>query len=177
MIDRLVVICLLSGLAGLAAAFTGAGAPKPVRRIGVPFISMIFSLIVLKRWQMIFLMARAGVLSLGYGIPDANDPSPSMLGSFWYKILKKDEKKAAIATRGTLGLMECIVLSLICWTTGNWLWFFPACAGLLGSWIYFGAIKENEGKFKLFGYELLWEEVEIHGINTFIYMMMAVLCR
>jgi hypothetical protein len=175
--DLLLIAVLLSGLAGLAGALTGAGAPKPLRRVGVPVISTLFALAILFRWQLIFLMARSGVLSQGYGIPDPTDPKPSKLGAFWYKIFKGNDRKTSIAVRATLGIQECFVLALIPLVTGNWFWYLLGCSGIIGTWVYFGAIKNNEGMFKLFGRDLLFEEVLIHGINTLIYCLLAILCR
>lgn len=184
---------VLSCVSGLAGALTGAGAPKLLRRVGVPFVSMVFALAILLRWQAIFLMSRAAVLSQGYGIPNPSDPKPSVVGKFWYDIFfylssagnffmapgNEEEivRRADIATRATMGLQECLVLALTPIMTGRWFWYMPACAVLIGTWVYFGAIRKNEGTLHLFGKELLLEEVYIHGINTFVYCLMVILCR
>jgi hypothetical protein len=173
----IVLAIILSGAAGLAGALTGAGAPKPLRRVGVPLISMVFALVILWRWQLVFLMARAGVLSQGYGTPSPDDDKPSAIGAFWYRIFNKDSKKTAIATRAAIGLQECLVLSLIPFSTGHWFWYLPACVVIIGTWVYFGAIKQNEGTFEFFGKPLLWEEFLIHSVNTFTYLSLAATCR
>lgn len=165
---------LLAGVCGLLAAWTGQGGLKPMRRVVAPAIVTIFSLLVLRRISAVVLMFRSGVLSEGYGTPDPTDPKPSTLGAFWFKIFKKNQKRSAIATRATIGLQESIVCAIIPLLTGHWILWTIASLLIIGNWVYFGAIKNNEGTFKLFGKEFLWEEVEIHGINTFVIALLSV---
>ena len=166
---------LIGGLCGLLAAWTGQGGSKSMRRVVAPAIVTVFSMLVLRRISAVLLMFRAGVLSQGYGTSDPTDPKPSTLGAFWFKIFKKNQKRAAIATRATIGLQEGIVCAVIPFLTGHWIWYFPIAIAIIGNWVYFGAIKKNEGTFKMFGKEFLWEEIEIHGINSFVIALLAML--
>ena len=171
------IVIISAWICGLLAAWTGQGGPKPMRRIVAPAIVTIFSMLVLHRWLAIILMFRAGVLSEGYGVPDPTDPKPSALGRFWFKILEGNYKNASIATRGTIGLQEGIVCSVIPFETGCWALWIAATILIIANWIYFGAIKNNEGTFKFFGKEFLWEEVEIHGLNALIILLLTILSK
>lgn len=81
-----VALCLVPICAYLWA-ISGAGAPKLWRRLGVPAITSIASAIVLQSTMPLYSIPLVfGVLSLGYGTPDVNDPYGSWLGHLAYKV-------------------------------------------------------------------------------------------
>ena len=176
--ELLLIAVVLGGLCGLLAALTGAGAPKSLRRIVVSGITTVWSIVALWNIFALLLMARSAVISEGYGLPDtALTDKGSKVGAFWFNIFAGDHLLANIATRVTIGIQEALVLIVVPIITGCWLAYFFAAVSIIGVYLWFGGIKKNEGTFDLFGKNLLWEEVEIHGINSFIIMMLALLCR
>lgn len=94
---------------GIVCAFLwaiGGSGPKMVRRIGVPFI-VALSLSLFTTWWMMFTMLPLwGILSIGYGIPDATDEG-SALGRFFSKFLPP--KAANWATRLVVFVGFCVV--------------------------------------------------------------------
>ena len=172
----LILIVLLGGVCGLLAALAGEGEPKFLRRVIVPLITTIFSLIALRSFWALFLFFRAVVLSQGYGIPDVTDPG-SKIGAFWFRILKDNENAASIATRATLGFQEVLVLATVPLIKGCWFFYIIASLMIIGVYVWFGALHLTSGRFNFFGKDLDWGEVEIHGINSFIIMLFVLLCR
>jgi hypothetical protein len=176
MVELLIVI-----LSGLAAGWAGAGGGKNFRRAYMPVMSMVYGVVVMWNLWLITMMARAGALSLGYGVPDPHDgrPNPdsgSDIGKFWFK-LTKNYKLTGILTRGTIGLIEAISILAVPLVSGKWiLWVLAAMLIIINN-VYWGAIKENEGQFNFFGRKLLWEEVFLHGLDTFIILILVLLCR
>ena len=53
---------------------------------------------------------------IGYGLPDANDPKPSVIGKFWYSKFP-DEKVATLLTRITIGLIYSISFIPLLWVS------------------------------------------------------------
>jgi hypothetical protein len=165
------VLCILvlSVIAAVLGAMGGAEhLNKNFRRVGVPIVTSILGLIVLRSLWSIMLMARSAALSLGYGPPDPTDPKPSALGAFWYKIWKGNLKLTNIFTRMTVGITECITMITIAILTGNWLLYCIASLFIIANHITFGAIVTGEGTYTLFGKTLLKEESYLHGGNTLI---------
>ena len=160
-------------IAGFLGAWAGAeGTSKSWRRIGVPLVSVAYAAFVLHAWEAIFLMARAGALSIGYGTPSDTDPG-STLGEFWNDWLE-DLKKTRIAVRATVGLIEAISIIVIPIITGAWIPYAIASVLIFFNNILWGGIVENEGMITLFGKDLLLEEVYLHGINTLIIFALVV---
>ena len=68
---------------GIMGAMGGADkSSKSMRRIFIPFALTGYAFIQLEHILIITIMSLAGVLSLGYGIPDETDEG-SFLGRFW----------------------------------------------------------------------------------------------
>lgn len=171
------IALILAVIAGFFGAWGGAkGTSKGWRRILVPAIATIFSILVLRSFWMIFNMARAGALSLGYGIPCFDDEG-SDLGKFWFEVLGKDGFKANIATRATIGFVGSLTLLAIPIVAGHFYLFIIASILIIANNIYWGALKLEEGTFEVFGKQLLWEEAYIHGIDTLIILILVMLCR
>jgi len=84
----------------------GGSGPKMARRIGVPVV-MGGSLAFTSLWLLIATGPLIGVVSMGYGMPDATDKG-SVLGRFYSKFLSK--KAANWATRFTLYVLFNIVM-------------------------------------------------------------------
>lgn len=190
----IIILLLILGIAaGIIGALTGAGMSKIWRRMILPGITTIIGIISLWSIMNILLMLRSIVLSIGYGIPDPQSQAEprdkgSFLGRFWWRIFTKNGqaesaknmKNTGIATRGTIGFLEGLsILSIpfIVGTVGAWALWFWALAFLCINNILFGEIIKGEGTIKLFGKELLWEEILIHGIDTVIITVLILLCR
>jgi hypothetical protein len=175
-----ILILVFGALSGLASAWTGSGGSKNWRRVAVPALTSLFGILAMWSFWPVFMMARCGPNSMGYGMPDPNDPKPSVLGGFWTKVFKGDLDKARIFVRGTIGVMEmvsCLILPII--SPHWWAWLVWILAGSLLIWngIYWGAIKEKEGMFKFRGRMLLWEEFALEGIDTIIILILVMICR
>lgn len=81
-------------------AISGAGASKLYRRLGVPTTTSVLSAVLLQSYQPLYSIPLAfAVLSIGYGIPDVNDPYGSWLGYQAYKI---SYKHAELITRSII---------------------------------------------------------------------------
>lgn len=172
----LILLFVLFIVTGFLAAWTGAGGQKFLRRYIIPVILTVIGLFIIKRFDILLLMAYCIPLSLGYGIPDPPDKG-SMIGKFWYKLLKTD-RKAAIATRGTIGIIEAVIISVIPFIYGNagawalWAW---ASTLVIANNILWGDLVDNEGEVKIFGKQLLIEEFLIHGLNSVLIVALMLL--
>jgi hypothetical protein len=180
-----IIILILSVLCGIASAWTGSGGSKLWRRIFIPGISAVFGVLALWNLWIIAIMARAGAISMGYGMPSKDDPNPSALGQFWYDVFGGELwregydplKKASIFTRGTIGVMKAVSIVPIAIVSGHWILFVLAGSLITGNGILWGAIVPREGSFTLSGRKLLWEEFLIEGIDTFIILGLIIICR
>jgi len=187
MIIKIILTIILGFIGGFLGAWAGAeGTDKNWRRIGVPLLNTLFTLVIASFvWQMkylsfVFLMSLAGALSLGYGIPDEgypDDPNAdagSDIGRFWWFLTFKNNTLANILTRGTIGLVEAFVLLLFPLLTGNWFVYCITAPLLVFNNILWGAIVPHEGMYNIFGKDLLWEEHLIYQFMTWIIMCTAI---
>lgn len=97
-------------------AYTGAGASKLYRRLGVPvLISVACTISVHNLVPLLSIPLAFGVLSIGYGIPSTQPPDEgSWLGRIAFKIANGNEKKADLYCRGLIYIL--LVLAFIpCW--------------------------------------------------------------
>jgi hypothetical protein len=103
------VISWWAVIPGIICAFLwaiGGSGPKLVRRIGVPLVvagSMAFTSL----WLLLLTLPLWGVVSIGYGMPDATDKG-SWLGRFYSMFLPK--LAANWATRLTVFVLFNIVI-------------------------------------------------------------------
>jgi len=89
-----------------------AGTSKSWRRIGVALSCAILISLNLSRLQpMLGAVSGWAVLSIGYGIPSANDEG-STVGKIFYKICNKDQSLATYATRSFLCALWVIGFAL-----------------------------------------------------------------
>jgi hypothetical protein len=186
----LVVLWCISGFLG---AWTGSGRGMVWRRAVLPLITMTIGILALWNAWMVLLMARAVVLCIGYGVPDPESSSgPRDLGSslamFWWKVFtcgagytEEDAvRDTAIATRATIGILEglsIIIVPIVSAGSGSWVLWLWAMLFICGNNILFGALVQKEGTVKLFGADLLWEEIVIHGNDTLIITLLILACR
>ena len=84
----------------------GGSGPKLYRRIGVP-LAMGCSLVFTSLWLLITIGPLIGIVSIGYGMPDATDEG-SWLGRFYSRFLSY--KAANWATRFTVFALFNIVI-------------------------------------------------------------------
>jgi hypothetical protein len=84
----------------------GGSGPKMVRRLGVPAV-MSISLAFTSLWLLLSMLPLWGVVSIGYGMPDATDKG-SALGRFYSKFLSK--QAANWATRLTVFVLFNLVM-------------------------------------------------------------------
>jgi len=167
-------ILFISVINGILGALTGAGAGRQYRRILIPIILTLIAWIIIHNPLILILLGVIICLSMGYGIPDGSDPTPSLLGKFWYEyfsLCKNQYLLADIFTRGSIGLLIalfCICIPLI---KHNWL-IYIACS--LGIILTFSLLSWKDlGVYELFGLQLLWSETITYGIlTTFILIML-----
>lgn len=172
------IACVLCILSGFASAYAGAHkTSKNWRRILIPALSAAFAMIYLRSLWMIFLMARAGALSMGYGVPTPDDPEPSMLGAFWYDILDGDHEQTAIAVRGTIGIMKMCTLLPIPIITHHWILWIIAGLIITANNLWWGALVDNEGMFWIGKKHCLFEELLIEFIDAICIYGLVILCR
>lgn len=101
----------------------GGSHHKAFRRVGVPCtLGFLLGLTTHSLAVVPVALMMYGVLCIGYGIPDVNDPKGSFLGAFWYRVTGEDGLRADIFTRATVGLLFGLT-------------FLPLVA--LSSWIHF----------------------------------------
>ena len=167
---------LIWAASGFLAAWTGVGMGRIWRRVVMPAITTLIGLLGLWDLRAIFLMGRSGNMTIGYGIPDASDRG-SVLGRFWFGFYKGNLQKSGIAVRGTLGLLEASACLAVPWITGHWAAWIIAAEALIINNILFGELIKGEGKIKIFGKDLLWQEIYIHGNDSLIVAILIIICR
>lgn len=104
-------------LCSLFWAMGGAGYKK-VRRLGVPCVIGFLSLMNLEYFRALLVIpSMFGVLTIGYGIPDINDPEGSWLGNKIYKIVKNGLIANIIVKfiYGCMLIASCVPLFFIKW--------------------------------------------------------------
>ena len=156
----------LSILGGFLGCWAGAeGTSKGWRRIGIPLLITAVAYFTFKNPLVLSILSLIGVLSIGYGIPSPNDPDPSALGEFWYKITKNIQL-TTVLVRLTLGLLQTLSLIALPIITKNWSLYFMCSFFIVAVNVIFGALCDKEGAIKLFGKELLIEEFLIYFFLT-----------
>ena len=166
-LKKLLSLLLIGSIGGLLAAFGGAeNTTKGWRRLGIPLLITLSALYILRNWWLVSIMSMAGVLSMGYGMPDILDGG-STLGSFWgrvfpYHVLLKTPKDlklrllANIFTRATIGIAICCSMLSVPILRGNWGIFSLCSIGIIAS--YAALSWCNLGTFKAFKKELSYSE-------------------
>jgi hypothetical protein len=101
------------------------------------------------------IMSMMGILSIGYGIPDATDKG-SALGRFFSNLTNQNHLLANILARGTIGIGIALSLISLPIIKHTWLVYLICSLGIiltnaLLSW-------RNLGQFNLFGIKLNWSE-------------------
>ena len=156
--------CLFPIIGGIIGAWGGAdNSSKIYRRIYVPLLLVGCAFGELENVLVFTIMLMAGVISIGYGIPDETDEG-SFLGRFYYRLFKKNYTLANIFTRGTIGLLIGLSLISIPLLKNNWLVYILGCFSIcminaLISW-------RNLGSYHLFDKELSWVETITWGLIT-----------
>ena len=157
MIGKLLHIIGASLLCGLLGALGGAPVRhgKGYRRFGVPCVITLVALYNLHNPLVLILLLLIGVFCIGYGILnlsilpdiDAGDKG-SILGRFWYNIFNRSEFWANVFTRVTIGLLICLIISIIPIIRGDWFWLkyiissiCIICFYSFISWLDLGSIK------------------------------------
>lgn len=150
--------------AGVLGALGGAdNSSKSYRRILLPLILAGYSWSRLDNWLAFSILALSGVLSIGYGVPDAGDEG-SGLGRIIAKLLKYDpnchgayqELAVNMIVRGVIGLLSCACLVIIPILMCNWITYLVATALIVA--VYSTISWRDLGRYKLFNRNLLWSE-------------------
>lgn len=157
-------IPLLTFFGGICGAMGGAdNSSKAIRRILLP---LSYSGLLYQQTENILsflLMSLSGILSMGYGIPDQSDTG-STLGKFWYKIFKGSHFWSDIFTRGTIGIFEIIILTIVPFLKSNWKNYILCSCIVLISNIFISW--QNLGTYQLFNRKLSWSETILYGLIT-----------
>jgi hypothetical protein len=122
---------LIPILGGLLGAIGGSG-NKGARRIGIPLLLSGYAYYRTENIFTLSIMTMAGVLSLGYGIPepDGSDEG-SALGRFWYKIFKGNHLLADVFTRGTIGVLIALSMISVPIINKNWVIYGLCSLGII----------------------------------------------
>ena len=162
-IKKLLSTLIFSTIGGLLGAFAGADkTSKAWRRIGIPLVITLYALFTMRNWWVITVMSMCGALSLGYGIPDENDPKGSTIGRFWYRIWNKNHLLADIFTRATIGVAVSVSLLSIAILGQNWLLYGLISIGIIA--IYATISWRGLGTFKFKNKQLLVSEFTLYSV-------------
>lgn len=173
---KLILGCLVAFICGVFGAYGGAK-NKAIRRYGISILLTIIvtsALVIKFGWIGLVgltVMALAGTLSLGYGIPDEYDEG-SALGRFWLKRFDT-HWEANFYTRLTIAVLHCLCfLSIPILTTA---WIFYTCACMAGIFLYliFSTTIENEGMIKIGDIDFLLEEFFIYFGFMGVFVILA----
>lgn len=115
-------------LVSILGAFGGLSEfDKNYRRVGIPLVFLLFSYLEFRSWYCLYALIGT-VVNLGYGMPSTTGGSD--IAKFWYKITKENWNLTNILTRGTVGLVNSLLLIYIPIAKENWLIY------ILGTLIY-----------------------------------------
>ena len=158
----------------ILGAFMGAwsgssGTNLAWRRYGIPSLLVLNAFLAIHSYWVICLMSMTGILSMGYGVPcSVSNDDGSSLGAFWYAATGRSHFWTDVFTRGTVGAGVTFVLLLIPILKGNWIVYSICGPAIIANYILWGAIVPREGNFKVFGKELLWEDIYVYlGVMIF----------
>ena len=165
-------------LGAFLGAISGQGM-KWLRRFIFPLIFTLYALYVVRSWWCITIYCMAGVLSIGYGIPELNgivtlsipkyfSDEGSVLGRFWYRKFNGDTMWANIFTRGTVGLLISITMLSVPILTNNWVSYFLGSVGIILIWALVSWKGFGEIPVKLFGktYNLLKVDLVTYAVTS-----------
>lgn len=154
----------------LLGAFLGAWAgadrtSKSWRRLGIPALLAGFGYFV-RGWLGLFPLLLVLPLSIGYGRADGFDDNPSFLGRMVVWI--KSETLQDTIIRGIVGAIVGLCWIPFAVVSGKWITFSLTVMGMIAVYILFGAVIDKEGDLKVFGKEILMEDVWIYGFLMYL---------
>jgi hypothetical protein len=163
-----------SGIAFLIS-FLGAiagseGASKDWRRIGIPIVFLIASLISLKlNLYSFFIILQHFVLRLGWGVPSivpGYEDEGSAIGAFYYKLFNKNLTLANIFTRGTIASLLCLTFLYLPLIKNNWMVYTSCSIGIILSFALLAWREFGTYEFKIKGkiYYCCKSDVIVFGI-------------
>ena len=173
-----IVLSILGFLAPVIGAFLGAlggsaDGDKSFRRVLIPLMLVGMSFLKTESILVLTICSMIGVLSIGYGIPDALD-SGSALGRFFYNFFHSYHAPyeayvlANIFTRGLIGAL--IVLSLISIPTIRQNWGIYIVFGFLivltNAFVSWNNFYGDWGSYVLLNKTLSWTETVTWGLIT-----------
>lgn len=130
-IAKRILVTPIGIIGGLLGALGGAdNSSKAFRRWGIPSLLVIVAFLKLHSFWTLCLFAIVGILSIGYGIPSADDPKPSFFGALYFRLFKGNHLWADIFTRGTLGFLIGLISVIIPILKGNWLLYVGTTVGI-----------------------------------------------
>ncbi len=152
------VIAVFSLIAGILGGLSGAdNSSKIFRRLILPLLLYIIGLIY-QNYYSVFILAWCGILSLGYGVPDATDEG-SALGRFFYRICKKNQWWTNFAVKICLGIFfssALIPIAILSKSTHLLLITIPLS---ILSQVLFGSLINGLGELNLFKRKILIIEI------------------
>ncbi len=152
------IIVLSTLIAGFLGGLSGAdNSSKFYRRIALPLLLYIVGLIY-QNYYSVFILAWCGVLSLGYGVPDATDEG-SVLGRFFYKICKKNQWWTNFAVKLCLGIFFSLALIPIAILSKSTPLLFITIPLAILSQVIFGSLINGLGEITLFKRKILIIEI------------------
>ena len=145
---------MIAIVTAILGAYAGAeGTSLAFRRVGIPLICGVYAFCVTGHlWAILPYLGWFGVLSLGYGKPDGTDA-----GSWLGRVFKRD-----MLIRGFLAVLFSLCMLL---TVSDYHGWVLKSGLLILIWSIFGGddIVKNEGTVRLFGKEVLIEDLILYG--------------
>lgn len=172
---KLLLASVLGLIGGIAGTLSGQGYPKIIRRLGISSLIALVALITLKNPLALTILAMFLPLSMGYGIPDVNDPKGSFLGGLVYKLISKNQKTATAVTRGILGFIEGLCLVSIPMIKHNWGMYILISLIIILDNSLFSVILSNKKEIEIGKFKLLPSEVVIYSILVFASVVLIIL--
>jgi len=161
---------------GIPAIFSFLGAyagsehtEKGIRRFGLPGITMLLAIV---RWINLFpynlwfitIFFQSFVLAMGYGFGD-DDPKPSKIGGFFYKLFNKNWLWTNIFTRGVIGFFISLSLISIPILIENWINYLISSLIIIIAWATISW--RNLGSVKMGKYTLCNSDSICYGLLGF----------
>lgn len=171
-VGLILIIAMLGAIAGQG--------PKMLRRFILPAVVTIYAYFMLQNWWVLTCYLISLPLSIGYGIPSfldnpahPNYDTGSAIGAFFYKIFKKNEMWANVASRATVGLLISISMISIPILKVTWFSFLVGTIIIVGIWGTISWKAFGETKVKILGkeYSLLNVDLTVYGVTAVAFIL------
>lgn len=165
----LLIVILIVGLSVIAAILGALGGQHniTIRRLGVPGVITLGSLLLRFSPWAVLLMGMSGGMSIGYGLPSFNGPNGTMddegsaLGKVVWRIIP-NMYWANVITRGVVGLVTMIPVVIYAVIGGHLLRGLESTMVVMGCDAFFSW--EGYGTVRMFGKDLIVSDLIYYGV-------------